>query len=364
MATTSVTDSAETEVEAKQRNRLLKRLLLVVAAVVIVGGGAWLIHHELIGRFMEDTNDAYVRGDSVTVSSKVSGYVDQLFVGDNQDVRAGQVLLRLDSRDYRAQAAQYVAQQGVSSANADNIRAMIREQEATIDQARAQLDSALATQRFADGEVARYTPLAASGAETHEKLASLRRQAEEAHAQVADTRAALETAQRRVGSLNAQIRQAEAQGKAAGAQLAAANVNVGSAELRASISGRIGDRSARVGQYVQPGVRMMSIVPIDALYIVANFKETQIGRMHAGQPAEVTIDALPDADIKGHVESLSPGTGAEFSLLPPQNATGNFTKIVQRVPVRIAIDATPEVRRALIAGLSAKVTVDTRAAAR
>ncbi|MDO6412943.1 HlyD family secretion protein [Sphingomonas sp. BIUV-7] len=361
MATTAQT---ETNADTQRRNRLLRRFLIGLAIVILVGGGAWLIHHQLIGQYLEETNDAYVRGDSVTVSSKVSGYVDQLFVADNQDVRAGAPLLRLDARDYRAQAAQFTAQQGVSAANADNIRATILEQEAAIDQARAQLDSALATQRFADGEVARYTPLAASGAETREKLASLRREAAQAHAQVAQGRAALISAQRRIGSLRAQVRQAVAQGAAARAQLSAANVNVGSAQVKASIAGRIGDRSVRVGQYVQPGVRLMSIVPVDALYIVANFKETQIGAMRPGQPVEIAIDAMPDADLHGHVESLSPGTGAEFSLLPPQNATGNFTKIVQRVPVRIAIDAAPAIRRALIAGLSATVTVDTKAGAR
>ncbi|QJU58745.1 HlyD family secretion protein [Sphingomonas sp. AP4-R1] len=362
MATASEAERAGTE--AEKRNGRMRRVIAIIAAAALIGGGGWLVYHLLVGRYFEETNDAYVRGDSVTVSSKVSGYVEQLFVADNQDVRAGTPLVRLDARDYRAQSAQYVAQQGVSSANADNIRAQIREQEATIDQSRAQLTSALATQRFADGELARYTPLAASGAETREKLASLRRQSEEAHADVAQRRAGLETAQRRIGSLTAQIRQAEAQGKAAQAQLAAANVNLNSALIRASITGKIGDRSVRIGQYVQPGMRLMSIVPVDALYVVANFKETQIGHMRPGQSVTVSIDALPDADVRGHVESLSPGTGAEFSLLPPQNATGNFTKIVQRVPVRIAIDAAPEVRRRLIAGLSVRVTVDTRAGAR
>ncbi|PZU08834.1 HlyD family secretion protein [Sphingomonas sp.] len=361
MATIPGSDSVE---GADHRNRLLKRVVTIIVLVVLIGGGGWLLYRQLVGRYYEETNDAYVRGDSVTVSSRVSGYVEQLFVTDNQDVRAGAPLLRLDARDYSAQVAQYKAQQGVAAANADNIRATISEQEAAIAQTRAELDSAIATQRFADGEVARYTPLAASGAETREKLASLRRQAEESHAKVAQGRAALVSAERRVASLHAQIRQAEAQGASARAQSSAASVNLNSALIRASIGGRIGDRSVRVGQYVQPGVRLMSIVPVDALYVVANFKETQIGDMRPGQPAEIRVDALPGVDLHGHIESISPGTGAEFSLLPPQNATGNFTKIVQRVPVRIAVDAAPDVRRRLIAGLSVHVTVNTKGDAR
>jgi len=132
--------------------------------------------------------------------------------------------------------------------------------------------------------------------------------------------------------------------------------------VRAAVAGRIGDKGVRVGQFVQPGTRMMSVVPLAAIYIVANFKETQIGLMRRGQPVEIEIDALPGTTLRGHVESLSPGTGAQFSLLPPQNATGNFTKIVQRVPVRIAIDASPAQRRLLVPGLSVEVAVDTIAA--
>jgi len=143
------------------------------------------------------------------------------------------------------------------------------------------------------------------------------------------------------------------------AQLASANVNVGSTILRAASDGRVGDKTVRVGQFVQPATRLMSLVPLSKLYVTANFKETQIGLMRVGQPARISVDALDGVDIVGHVESISPGTGAQFSLLPPQNATGNFTKIVQRVPVRVAIDAGPDARKLLVPGLSVTVTVDT-----
>jgi membrane fusion protein (multidrug efflux system) len=336
-----------------------KLILLTIAAVVLVALAVWFIHYETRGKYLASTDDAYIRADAVTVSPKISGYVDQVFVADNQDVKAGTPLVRIDARDYKAQTAQYQAQIDVAQANADNVRAGIREQEAAIEQARAQLASSRSDAAFAAGQVTRYAPLAASGAETQEKLTTLRNQATQAAKTAAAQNAALSEAERRIGSLQAQVRQAQAQGEAAQAQLAAADVNLGSTVVKASVDGRVGDKSVRVGQYVASGTRMMSVVPLAAIYITANFKETQVGLMRPGQPATIEIDALPGVELKGHVDSVSPGTGAQFSLLPPQNATGNFTKIVQRVPVRIAIDAGPEARRVLVPGLSVVVTVDT-----
>ncbi len=338
--------------------RVKLALAIAVVAVLIVLL-VWFVHYKAHGQYLASTDDAYIRADAVTVGPKISGYVEQVYVGDNQDVKAGQPLVRIDARGYRAQTAQYQAQIDVAKANADNVRAGIGEQQAAIDQARAQLASSQADAAFAAGEVARYAPLAASGAETREKLSSLRNQATQAAKGAAANAAALAGAERRIASLQAQVRQASAQGEAARAQLAAADVDLGSTVVRASVDGRIGDKSVRVGQYVAQGTRMMSVVPIQAIYVTANFKETQLGLMRAGQPARIKVDALPGVDLKGHVESVSPGTGAQFSLIPPQNATGNFTKIVQRVPVRIAIDAGGDARRVLVPGLSVEVTVDT-----
>jgi membrane fusion protein (multidrug efflux system) len=338
------------------RAKLILMAIAVLVAIIFVG---WLVHYLTRGRYLEGTNDAYIRADSVAVSPKISGYVEQVLVADNQDVKAGQPLVRIDPRDYTAQSAQYQAQIDVSRANADNVRAGIFEQDAAIMQARAELATAQADARYAAGEVARYAPLAESGAETRERLVSLRNQSTQAASRVAAQAASVSAAERRIASLRAQVRQAEAQGEAAQAQLNAANVNLGSTLVRASVDGRLGDKSVRVGQYLQPGIRMMSVVPLAKIYISANFKETQVGLMRAGQPATIDVDALPGVTLKGHVESVSPGTGAEFSLIPPQNATGNFTKIVQRVPVRIAIDAGPDARRVLVPGLSVTVTVDT-----
>jgi membrane fusion protein, multidrug efflux system len=333
------------------KNPVVRLVLLAVLVAAIVLGGLWYMRYEAHGKYQQSTNDAFIQSDAVVVSSKVNGYVDRVFVADNQQVKAGQPLVQIDPRDYRAQAEQAQAQIGV--------RAQIREQQAAIDQARAQLAAAQSSLAFARGEVSRYTPLAATGAETGERLSQLRDQARQAAAQVVQARAGLVAAQRRVGTLQAQIGQAQSQGRAARAQLAAADVNVGSTVIRASRDGRIGDKTVQPGQFVQPGVRMMSIVPVQQLYVEANFKETQLGLMRVGQPVTVKIDALDGVELRGKVESLSPGTGAQFSLLPPQNATGNFTKIVQRVPVRIAIDVGPETAKLLLPGMSAEVIVNT-----
>lgn len=339
------------------------RLILLLLALTLIGAGLlWFIHFETFGKYQESTDDAYIQADSITVAPKVPGYVDRVFVNENQDVKAGQPLAQIDPRDYRAQAAQSMAQIDVASANAAGVVAQMAEQRAAIDQAQAQLTAAQADAAFAASEVDRYRPLAASGAETRERFSQLQNQAAQAHAKAAAARATLTSAQKRVATLDAQRRQAQAQGEAARAQLSAANTDVEATILRAAVDGRIGDKSVRQGQFVQAATRLMTLVPKASLYVEANFKETQLGLIRVGQPVKVEVDALPGIELPGVVDSIAPGTGAQFSVLPPQNATGNFTKIVQRVPVRIAIRAGPETRKLLVPGMSVDVSVDTRSA--
>jgi membrane fusion protein (multidrug efflux system) len=343
----------------KTMNPVVKLVLIAVVLVLIVVGIIWYIHYQNTGKYLQSTNDATIEADAVTVAPKVSGYVEQVLVIDNQDVKAGDPLVRIDPRDYRAKSEQAQAQIAQADASVVNARAGIAEQYATIEQARAQLAAARAKAAHDAAEVARYTPLAASGAETRQQLAQLqvtaRQSADDARAQAAT----LVAQQRRIASMRAQVQQARAQGQGARAQLSAAEVDVGATLIRSAINGRIGDKSVVIGQYAQAGTRLMSVVPLDQIYITANFKETQLALMRSGQPATISVDALDGTDLHGRVVSVSPGTGAQFSLLPPQNATGNFTKIVQRVPVRIAIDATPAARRLLVPGLSVTVSVDT-----
>jgi membrane fusion protein (multidrug efflux system) len=344
------------------RSKKVRVGLLIAALAVVVLGAWWYLDYQSRGKFLQNTNDATIQADSVVVAPRVGGYIDRVFVAENQTVRAGQALALLDTRDYRAQTSQIEAQIEASRATADTVRAQVGEQQAALSQAQTQLYAAQSDAAFAAQEVARYEPLARSGAEPGERLAQLRNQLRQAQAQAATRRAAVLAAQRRFVTLGSQIDQARSQARAGQAQLEAANVNLQSATIRASISGKIGNLVGRVGQFVQPGTRLMTLVPVNQIYVVANFKETQVGLMRVGQPARLEVDALPGITLTGRVASFAPGTGAQFSVLPPQNATGNFTKIVQRIPVRIAIDAPRAVRDLLSPGMSVVITVDTRSA--
>lgn len=343
--------------------RKLRILIIIAVAAALIAGGWWYYRYVSYGKYMQSTDNAYVAADSVVVSSKVAGYVDEVLVSENEQVNRGEALVQLDLRDYDAQAQQARAQIAATLAGADTIRSQVTEQDAAIRQAQAQLAAKRATLDLANGQVARYRPLAATGAEPREKLEQYETQAQQAKAEFVSAQAAVSAATSRRGTLFKQIGQAQAQSDAARAQLEAADLNVTSTLLRASKGGRVGDLSVRVGQFVQPGERLMTVVPVNEIYVTANFKETQVGLMRAGQSVRLEVDALPDFEIAGRVDSISPGTGAEFSVLPPENATGNFTKIVQRITVRIAIEATPKVRRLLVPGMSVVATVDTRNAA-
>ncbi len=317
----------------------------------------------LVGRFIQSTDDAYLQADSVTIAPKVSGYIAEVYVTDNQSVPAGTPLVRLDSRQYQAALDQVTATAAARKADIARSEADLLLQRANIEQARAQLQGAQANESYALAQIRRYEPLVSSGAETGERLAELRNAQNQAAATLEADKAALESAERQIGATQAQILQARAQLEAAAASAESARLDAEDTVVRSSIAGRVGDRTVRVGQYVQPGTRLMTIVPVQDLYLEANFKETQIGLDESR--ARTTGDhprrrALSGADLHGTVASFAPGTGSEFALLPPQNATGNFTKIVQRVPVRIHVDAGEEARKVLVPGLSVTVKVDTR----
>ena len=342
------------------KRRRMRTVLLVAAIAVLALGGYWLFEYLTQGRYMVSTDDAYMQADTVVVSPRVGGYVQEIYVEENQQVAVGDPLFRIDQADYEAQVAQAQAQIDAAHADAASLGAQIAEQQAAVQQARANLASAMADQRFARNEEQRYAPLAESGAVARETYAQKHSQREKADAAVAAAQAQVAAATRRINTLRAQVGQAQAQVEGGEAQRNAANTDLGSTIVRASIAGRIGNKTVQLGQLAQPGTRTMSIVPVDKIYVTANFKETQLGEIRPGQHATVEIDALGGREIAGRVESFAPGTGAEFSLLPPENATGNFTKIVQRVPVRIAIDPPADLRAVLVPGLSVVVTIDSR----
>jgi membrane fusion protein, multidrug efflux system len=337
-----------------------RALLLSIGAVAAVAAVIYGVRWWTVGRFIESTDDAYLQADSVTIAPKVSGYVSEVYVTDNQAVAVGQPLVRLDRRQYQAVLEQANATIAARKADIERGAAELLQQQANIAQARAQLQGARSAETHAIEEVKRYEPLVATGAETNEKLADLVNARNQAAATVAADTAAVQAAQRQPATTQAQIEQARAQLQASEASFRQAQLDTQDTVISSTLAGRVGDRSVRVGQYAQPGTRLMTIVPVQDVYLVANFKETQIGLMRAGQPATIHVDALSGTDLHGSVVSFSPGTGSQFALLPPQNATGNFTKIVQRVPVRIHIDAGQETRAVLVPGLSVTVRVDTR----
>jgi membrane fusion protein (multidrug efflux system) len=342
------------------QNKAVKTVLGLATVLVVVGVGVWLFAWWTTGRFVQKTNDAFLQADQVTVAPKVAGYVDQVLVADNENVVAGQALVRIDPRDPAAklEQAQALVDQGKAAIAADE--AQIAQQRATIAQAQAALVGSRAAATYAAQQLDRYAPLVQAGAETTEHLDLLRQNRDQANAQMAAAAAQVLASQRQIETLRAQIGITRTQIEQAAAQVRQASANVEGSVVRASIAGRVGDRSVRPGQYVQPGTRMMTIVPVQAIYLTANFKETQIGRMRPGQPVEIKVDALGSQTLKGEVDSFAPGTGAQFALIPPSNATGNFTKIVQRVPVRIRVGVPASARTVLLPGLSVEAAVDTK----
>lgn len=339
-----------------RRKQILLGAGLLLLALALAYGVRWWIY----GRFIESTDDAYIQADSVTVAPKVNGYVAEVYVRDNQQIQAGQELVRLDNRQY--QAAYDESQATVASRQADVTRAEadLAQQQARIAQAAAEVDGARANSRYAASQVERYAPLVKSGAETEERTAELRNAQTRASTTLAANEAALRVEQSQTVTLKARLEQAHAQLDVAQASARQAKLNLDDTVVRSTTAGRVADKGVRVGQFAQPGMRLLTVVPVQDLYLTANFKETQVGRMRAGQPVTLHVDALPGEELHGVVDSLSPGTGSQFALLPAQNATGNFTKIVQRVPVRIHVDVPTEARAILVPGLSVVVDIDTR----
>ena len=345
---------------ARLKPSLLKRpVFWIVLLLILFVLAAYGIYWWTAGRFLQSTNDAYLRADQVIVAPRVSGYVSSVLVADNQAVQAGQVLVRIDPANYRATLARQAASQEAKQADVAVSDAQLQQQLAAVQQAEARLAGDQVDARYAAHEAERYRRLAATGAETGEKLAEMVNRLDRAGTTVRSDSAALLSAQRQARTMQAQINQAQAQAGTATASMHEARLDVDNTVLRASIAGRVGDRTVRVGQYVQPGTRLLTLVPIQDIYVVANFKETQIGTLRIGQHARVGVDALDGRVLDAVLDSFAPGTGSEFALLPPENATGNFTKIVQRVPVRLRFRSDAATLARLVPGLSVTVSIDT-----
>ena len=335
-------------------------LFIILPAVVVacgVGGG-WYWWNVL--RFLQSTDDAYVESDISLISPKVEGYIKEVQVADNQEVAEGAVLFVIDDRDFAAKVAQTEAAVATEEAMVETYGSRLDLQRALIEEEQAMLESAEADLSRAQRDFTRYSALMSSDFASRQRFEQAQANSRKAEAAVARSRAALAAAQNQLAVLRSQRHEEEGRRQQARATLQLARYDLENTVIRAPVSGVAGNRAGQVGQYVKPGTQLLSLVPLPRVYVTANFKETQLTHMRPGQLAEVSVDAYPDRTLDGRVESFAPASGAQFSLLPPDNATGNFTKIVQRVPVRIALPANGPLSGLLRPGLSVTVTIDTR----
>lgn len=352
---------------SSRRQSGLKKKLIVVALLVAALGGAgrygW--HWWSVGRFQESTDNAFLQADKVIVSPRISGFIKTVSVADNQPVHAGDVLATIDDRDARIAIASAKAELDKSHAQLEAVQAGVEQQKAAVAASQADVATAEAALSFATQEAKRYADLFASGAGTTQRAQQTDADLRQRRAALDRSRAALDTAQKQVKTSQAQVAASRADVDAAQAKLEQAQLNLAYTVITAPVDGVVGDRAVRVGQMVQPGTGLLTVVPMGRdIYLVANFKETQLARMTAGQPVEFTIDAFGGHTFHGVLDGFSPGTGAQFALLPPENATGNFTKIVQRVPVRIRLEGDDPLLPRLRPGLSVEATVETRSGER
>jgi membrane fusion protein, multidrug efflux system len=356
------TDSKE-KISLRPSRRAIRRAALALMLALGVAGLAEFGRYYLsTGRYLESTDDAYVQADSTIIAPKVSGYLSQVLVGDNQPVKAGEVLARIDDRDFRTALDQAQADVCASEAAVRNLDAQLVLQQPLIEQGSADVAAAEANLKFAQEEQARYDQLMKSGSGTVQHAQQTDAALREKTAQLQHGKSALLAARRRVDVLTTERAKAEAQLAHARAVEQQAALNLSYTQIVAPVDGTVGARTLRVGQFVQAGTQLMAVVPLDAVYVVANFKETQLTNVRDGQPVELEVDSFHGTRLKGHVDSLSPASGLVFALLPPDNATGNFTKIVQRVPVKIVLD-DHRLAGLLRPGMSVEPTVDTKATA-
>jgi membrane fusion protein (multidrug efflux system) len=340
-----------------------KRTLIAAAAIMaIIAGGAFGTEWWVNGRYMISTDDAYVRAHNTTLASKISGYLASIPIEDNATIRAGDVIATIDDGDYKLAADAAREKVATQQATVDRIGRQVIAQNATIDQAKAQMVSAQAAARRMQLELDRQQALAAQKFASQQTLEQATANRDQSAAAVDNAQAVIDAAAANLDVLKAQQQEAARTLDELRTALAKAERDFSFTVIRAPVDGVFSNRAVQTGDYVQTGQRIASLVPLDDVYVDANFKETQLARLQPGQPVSINVDALPDHAIAGRVASLSPASGAVFSLLPPDNATGNFTKIVQRLPVRIEVPADVAAKQLLRPGMSVVVSVNTKPA--
>jgi membrane fusion protein (multidrug efflux system) len=336
-----------------------RALVFVVAiGIVIIVSSNWSRWEG--GAGWQRTNDAYLQADLTPISAKVSGYLRELPIQDYEHVRKGQVLAQLVDDDYRATLAQAQAGEATATAQVQALKAQRELQRATVAAARAVVASTQATYDQNKRDLARQRRLLETGSsstEASEKLATVRAQLE---AQLAQNKAQATAAQRQIAVLDAQIAQGESSVAAQRAAVDAAQLNVGYTTITATQDGVLGRRQVKPGQLVGVGSQITTLTPLPNVWVIANYKETQLTHMAVGQKSQITVDTFPSHVLRGHVLAFAPASGAEFALLPPDNATGNFTKVVQRIAVKIVIDDADGLTDRLVPGMSVEAKVDAR----
>ena len=355
---------AVTRTRAAVKKFNFRKLLMAGGAAAVLAGAAWYgFDYWTVGRYLVSTDDAYVKADNTTVAPKVSGYLHEVLVGDNELVRAGQVLARIDQRDFNVALDQARADVAAAHAAILSKQAQLGVQQAVIDAARATVDVDKAAVTFAAQENKRYTDLASTGFGSVQNAQQAQARNAGAEAAIARDTANLASSVKQVDLLKAEIVQANAALARAQALQSQAELNLEYTSIVAPIDGIVGNRSLRVGQFVQAGTQLMSVVPVSGAYVVANFKETQLTDVRAGQAVDIAVDMFPGQLVHGRVDSIAPASGQEFALLPPDNATGNFTKVVQRIPVKIALNRDNGSPVELRPGMSVIPTIETKSQA-
>ncbi len=337
-----------------------QKMAVGVAAAVAVGVLVYLLAPGVFGkRTQQSTNDAFVSADFTLVVPRVAGFIKEVLVEDNQQVKAGQLLALIDDRDLRAAAQAADAETLVARAQLQNARATLERQTSVIAQAQASMVSAKAEMDFAAHELNRYNHLAGVGAGTVQNAQQARTRIDQATARLANVTAVLAAERKQVEILTAQRDAAEGGLKRAQAALEMASYELSYTRIVAPQDGMVGERAVRVGAYVTPGSKILAVVPLAQAYVVANFQETQLTDVKPGQGVQVRVDSLGSEVLNGRVESIAPATGVTFASVKPDNATGNFTKVVQRIPVKIVLEPGQALAERLRVGMSVEARIDT-----
>jgi membrane fusion protein (multidrug efflux system) len=340
------------QIASTPTNPIVSRIILIASALLLVIVSLW--YFVFYGK--ESTDNAYIKGNITLLSPKVTGYITQIHFADNQGVKNAAPLFSIDHRDYQARYDQAEAQLSSQKAKYQSAVSQKELQATLIQQAEAVVSGTQSTAQKNAKERARAQKLIAQNAVSQQFLDSAAADSDSANANVRKSKAALEASKQQVSVLDAALTELNAAIKNAESELALAKIDLDNTTITAPQSGSVGNRSAQIGQLVRPGTVLAYLIPDQQLWVEANFKETQITRMRPGQKVDVEIDSYPDKHFSGTVDSFSPAAGAEFSLLPPENATGNFTKIVRRIPVKILLDATEDLKF-LKPGMSTEVVV-------